>query len=79
MWLCTGKDVTKNGDIQQPAPLGPPVQGGENLLATRSYIWSSDVNDRSMAWLERGVVVVSIRAANKRFYGGRNGEQGVGI
>ena len=56
-----GKDVTSNGDIRQPAPPQPSVQGGLNMLDTGADIRSCDDTDHTMAWLDIGDVGMMVR------------------
>ena len=55
MWLCAGKDVTGDSDIQQPAPPRPSRQRDAHSEETRTDGWISDVTARALVWINLGV------------------------
>ena len=51
MWLCEGKDITSNSEIQQPAHMWTLGQVGAKLVATGSDGWISDGASCAVVWL----------------------------
>ena len=56
MWLCEGKEISSNSDIQQPDHPLPSVIRGANLLATRVDRCSGNITARAVAWIKSGAM-----------------------
>ena len=54
MWLCAGKDVTSDNEIEQPAPPQPLQKRGAHPAGTRADGWVGDDTDRALAWINLG-------------------------
>ena len=54
MWLCAGDDVTRDSEVEQPAPPNTYRRRSAHPEATRAEGWISVGTAHALAWLNLG-------------------------